>query len=281
MPAVSLVPRQPAVPLLTVAELKRSPIYTQLQKLVPGGSQDDNDAELLRIIMRVSALIDGECNQNLAATVDTEIGRVAVSDWGELRLHTRANPIISVLSVSVGSDPANLTPITDLSHIVVDPWRITIPAVSGQSWRCGQRLWAQWTYINGYPVTTLEAPTVTGATSMTVADATGILAGQTALAIQDGKWFENVVPSAVSGNVLTVPPLQFPHQDGVGVNALPDDIQEAALILISRLHNTWSLSMGAITHDGTGARRNKNAPGLGARFLCDPGVILEPYKRVW
>ncbi|HZZ16440.1 MAG TPA: hypothetical protein VFE08_10805, partial [Candidatus Sulfotelmatobacter sp.] len=224
--------------------------------------------------------INGECRQNMAATVDTDAGWVAVSERGELRLHTRATPIVEVLSVSVGSDPSNLSPLTDLSGLVVGPWRITIP---GSQWSAcrGSRLWAEWTYVNGFPVTTLVSAVAAGDTSMTVADSLGVVAGKTQLMVQDGKWLESVVPTVVSGNVLTVPPLSFAHQPGVGVNALPDDIQEAALILISRLHNTWSLSMGAVTHDGTGARKNPAAPGIGTRFLCDPGVILEPYKRVW
>lgn len=281
MPAVSLVPKQPVTPLLTVAELKRSPIYTQLQKLIPGGAQADNDAELGRIIMRVSALINGECNQNMAATVDTEIGRVTVSDWGELRIHTRANPIVEVLSISVGTDPNNLTTIEDVTKVIIDPWRITVPPGAGVSFRPGSRVWAQWTYVNGYPVTTVATAAAAGDTTLTVTDTTGIKPGETELMIQDGRWFEQVIPTVVSGETLTIPPLLYSHQVGVGVNALPDDIQEVALILISRLHNTWSLAMGAVTHDGTGARRNPNAPGTGARFLCDPGVILEPYVRKW
>lgn len=282
MPAVSLVPRQPVVPLLTLAELKRSPIYTQLQKLIPGASDADNDAELNRIIMRVSAMINGECNQNMAATVDTEVGRVAVSDWGELRLHTRANPIVEVLAVSVGTDPNNLTPLSNLQNMIIDPWRITVPPSAGVSFRPGSRVWAQWTYVNGYPVTTLATAAAAGDTQLHLTDATGVVANETALMLQDGRWFETAIAASVSGNTIDlVDPLFYAHQKGVGANALPDDIQEAALILVSRLHNTWSLAMGAITHDGTGARKNSKAPGIGTRFLCDPGVILEPYKRVW
>lgn len=275
----------PSSPYLTVAELKRSPIYTQLQKLVPGGSQADNDAELGRIIMRVSAMINGETRQNLAATVDVEADWATVSDFGELRIHTRGNPIISVVSILVGADPYSLSAIADLSRLELDPWQITVPAgalggVGGFRGR-RRRVWAEWTYVTGYPVTTLAVPALAGATSVTVVDATGVVAGQTTLTVEDGKWLETVTPSGVAGNVLTVAPLEFAHQEGVGVSALPGDIQEAALILISRLHNTWSLSMGAVTHDGTGARKNPAAPGIGTRFLCDPGVILEPYKRVW
>jgi hypothetical protein len=272
---------------LTVAELKRSPIYTQLQKLVPGGSTADNDAELGRIIMRVSAMINGETRQNLAASVDTEADWATFSDRGELRIHTRGNPIISVVSVLIGPDPYNLTAVSDLTHVELDPWQITIPAFALGGFggfggcRSRRRVWAQWTYVTGYPVTTLASAVSAGATSLTVADATGVVVGQTVLTIEDGKWLEMLHPTAVAGNVLTVAPLAFAHQVGVGVSALPGDITEAALLLISRLHDSWSLSMGAITHDGTGARKPKGGAGTGARALCDAGVILAPYKRVW
>src|SRR5882757_3197885 len=276
----------PSTPYLTVAELKRSPIYTQLQKLVPGGSQADNDAELGRIIMRVSAMINGESRQNLAATVDIEADWATFSDHGDLRIHTRGNPIIQVVSVLIGPEPYNLTAISDLTHVELDPWQITIPAfavsnVGPWGYRSRRRVWAQWTYVTGYPVTTLASAVAAGATSLTVADATGVVAGQTVLTIEDGKWLEMVVPTVVAGNTLTVAPLAFAHQAGVGVSALPGDITEAALLLISRLHDSWSLSMGAVTHDGSGAREPKGGAGSGARALCDAGVILAPYKRVW
>lgn len=281
MPNVSSVVS--SSPYLTVAELKRSPIYTQLQKLVPGGTAADNDAELARIIMRVTAMINGETRQNLVASVDTEANWATISDVGDLRIHTRGNPIVSVTSVLVGVDPYSLSAVADLSRVDLDPWQITIPAraLGGFGCRGRRRVWAEWTYVTGYPVTTFSSAVVAGDTSLTLADATGVVAGETALTIEDGKWLETVVPSAVAGNVLTVPPLGYTHQAGVGVNALPSDIQEAALLLISRLHDSWSLSMGAITHDGTGARKPKGGAGTGARALCDAGVILSPYRRVW
>lgn len=266
------------VPYITVAELKRSPISTQLQSLVPGSSPADRDAELGRIIQRVSAMINGECHQNLAATVDTEVGRVVVSDEGDLRLHCRSNPIIDVRSVSVGQDLKSLTPITDLSFVSLEPWRITIPGSGMGFGRPGQRLWAQWEYVNGYPVTTLTAPVSAGATSMTVADTTGIVPGRTILTVEDGIYLETITPTAVSGNTLTVAPLLSSHQVGVGVTALPDDVEEATLLLISRLHDTWSLSMGAISHDGSGAQ----IPGAKVtRAMCDASVMLSSYRRRW
>src|ERR1700756_4159105 len=91
------IPTYLATPYLTVAELKRSPIYTQLQKLVPGGSQADNDAELAQIIQRVSAMINGEVNQTPAATTDVEAGWCRMTDDGELRIHTRCTPVIEVI----------------------------------------------------------------------------------------------------------------------------------------------------------------------------------------
>lgn len=276
--SVSLVSTEGhVVPYITVDQLERSPVSSQLRKLVPDQSDGDRYAELDRIIRRASSMINGEVRQNLAATVDTEIGRVRVSACGDLRLHTRSNPIVSVLSVSVGTDPSNLTPLPDLSNLVVEPWRITIPGTS-LSWRPDSRLWARWEYINGYPVTTLTAPATEGDVSVTVDDATGIVAGRTLLTVQDGMCTEQFTPTAVSGNTLTVPPLASSHIARVGVTALPDVIEEATLLLISRLHDTWSLTMNQVSMDGNGSKKPKNGP---ARALCDAGVMLAPFRRVW
>lgn len=267
------------VPYITVAELKRSPIYNQLHKLVAGSSDADRDAELARIILRVSAMINDEVNQNLAASTDNEVGPVVLSDDGYLRIHTRNDPIISVKTISVGPDPYSLVPLTDLTHLILDPWRITVPRGAGVMGfgRC-RRMWAQWTYVNGFPVTTATADTAQGATSITVADPTGILPNQTLLKIEDGKWLETVCPTAVTGNVLTVAPLLYPHTAGVGVSALPDTIKNAALTLVSRLHDTWSLSMNAISMDGTGAKVPESKT---VRAMCAPAWMLNPYKRRW
>lgn len=271
-------------PYITIQELKASPIYTQLRALVPGQSDADRDAQLDRIIMRASSLINGEVSQNLAATVDVEVGEVTVTALGELRIHTRCNPIIEVLSLSVGRDYASLAPVTDLTHLVIEPWRFSLPGgISGPNnlpsvaLRPGRKLFAEWSYINGYPTTTLAAPTIAGATTMTVVDATGVKAGRTLLTVEDGKWVEQVTPTVVTGNVLTVPPLLWPHQTGVGVTQLPDAIKEATFLLISRLHDTWSLTMGAVNSDGTGAKKEIPTP----RIMCDASHILSPYRRMW
>lgn len=276
-------------PYITINELKQSPVYTQLRALVPGQSDADRDAQLGRIIMRASSMINGEVNQNLAATVDTEVGEVMITDFGELRIHTRCNPIIEVLSLSVGSDYGNLTAVTDLSRVVVEPWRFTLPGGSASlgyslpsvQYRPrrgnGNKLYGKWSYINGFPTTTLAAPAAIGDTAITVRDATGIQVGRSILTIEDGKWLEQVAPSAITGNVLTVGPLTFPHNTGVGVTELPDAVKEVAFLLISRLHDTWSLTMNAVSSDGTGARKEVAVP----RIMCDAGYILSPYRRMW
>lgn len=285
MPVLPVSTMGISVPYITIDELKRSPIYTQLQKLVPNSTDADRDAELGRIVLRISAMINSEVSQNLAATVDNEVGRVYVDYDGFIRLHCRSNPIVQVQSISIGPDPYNLTPVTDLTHLILDPWRITLPQSSSQTasgnlplgrfGNPGQRVWAEWTYINGYPVTVLASNAAAGATSITVSDPTGIIPNQTLLTIEDGKWLEKIAPTAVTGNVLTVAPLLYAHQAGMGVSALPDDIKEAALILVSRLHDTWSLSMQSITNMGA------KMPGAALKKMCDPKEILQPYKRMW
>jgi len=264
------------VPYITVAELDRSPIANQLKQLVPRTSPAERDAEMARIIMRVSAMINAEVGQNLAATIDTEAGEVRVDRHGHLNIHTRSNPIVEVLSIEVGEDPDRLTPITNLTGLVLNPWRITVPNYG----RPGAQLWARFVYVNGYPVTTLTAPASAGDTVLAVANSTGIITSpaSTILTITDGRLLEEVTVTGVVGNLITVTPCLFDHAAGVGVNELPPDIEEATLLLISRLHDTWSLSMGAITTDGTGAK----IPGATVkRAMCDAAVMLNPYRRVW
>lgn len=284
MPTIVSTAGRPT-PYITVQELKQSPVYTQLRKLVPDQSDADRDAQLGRIIMRASSMINGEVNQNLAATIDIEIGEVTITPHGDLRIHTRSNPIVEVLTLAIGPDAGNLQPVTDLSRLVIEPWGFTLPAgisggaynLPGVSMRPGRRLWAKWTYINGFPTTTLTAATTVGATSITVGDATGIKANQSTLTIEDGKLLEQVIPSAVTGNVLTVSPLQCAHQAGTGITELPDAVKEAALLVISRLHDTWSLTMNSVSMDGNGARNHTPRP----RIMCDASQILFPYRRMW
>lgn len=263
-----------AVPYITVAELDRSPISNQLQQLVPRTSPNDRDAEMARIILRVSSMINAEVGQNLAATIDNEVGQVRVDADGNLNIHCRSNPIVEVRSLEIGPSLTQLSTVSDLSGLVLNPWRITVPGYG----RPGSRLWARWTYVNGYPVTVLTAPVAVGAVTVTVKNSTGILAGTSILTICDGQSSEDVTVSAVVGNTLTVSPLEFAHDTGVGISELPADIEEATLLLISRLHDTWSLSMGAITMDGSGAK----IPGATVkRAMCDAAVMLNPYRRVW
>lgn len=229
---------------------------------------------MARIILRLSSMINDEVGQNLAATVDTEAGWVRVDDYGNLNIYTRSNPIVEVRSIEVGASPNALSAVSDLSGLILDPWRITVPGYG----RPGSRVWARFVYVNGYPVTTLTAPVVAGAVEVTATDATGILPGTSVLTINDGKREETVTPTAVVGNVLTVPALEFGHAAGVGISELPATIEEATLLLISRLHDTWSLSMGAISTDGSGAK----IPGATVkRAMCDAAVMLNPYRRMW
>jgi hypothetical protein len=263
------------VPYLTLDELRRSPISLSLRDLVPGSSGADQDAELSRMILRASAMINSACNQNLAAAVTTESGQVAVSDFGELRLHTRCSPVIEVLAVAVGWDSSHTSPVTDLSGAVLDPWRITLrgPSPLFSSCRGGQRLYAEWTYCSGYPIATLASPVSAGDTVLTVTNTIGVLPGQTVLTVEDGPWLETVVPTAVSAGTLTVAPLTYAHQVGVGVSAVPDDVKEALLVMMSYLRDSYSVAMGAI--DPNGARPGERG------VLCDVATMLHDYRRVW
>lgn len=266
-----------AVPYITLAELKRSPVYNQLKHPTPNASPAERDAFLQWVIADVSSMMNDAANQNLAATVDNETDEVVVDHRGNVNVHCRSNPIIEVLSVAFGRDVYNLQAVTDLTHLKLNPWSFTVPRGAGLSWCRGTRLEAEWTYVNGYPVTTLTVAANQGDTSITVADTTGVQPNKTILTIEDGLYLEKVTPTAVNGSVLTVPALQFAHQVGVGVTALPGTLKAIALLLISRMHDTWALTMGSITSDGSGAKNNDARP----RIMCEAAEMLQPYIRKW
>jgi hypothetical protein len=233
------------VPYLTIDEYKRAPTAVDVGNLARGGSQAQQDAELANVIVRASAWVNGICNQNLAATRDTENGRVRVNRAGEYAVHPRYWPILEVVTFAAGSSPSALTNL-DLTNCFIEEQLFTIPSTSITSGigpalqfgatGFGDRAFAQWTYVNGWAVTTLATViAAAGATSVVVRDATGIYAG-TRLTIYDAENTETFTVTSLVGTTLTVPALTFAHATaGVSISALPGTVKEAAVLLTSSL----------------------------------------------
>jgi hypothetical protein len=239
------------VPYLSVAEFKAEPTGLDLSNLVEARGQVDQDTALAALIATASAVADNYCfgaYGTLCATTETQSGQIRADRHGYFRVHPRFWPIIAINSFSVGSTPANLTPLTlsaencwiEESSFVITQGTISSvttqgPLEFGMRAMPGYRQFAQWTYVNGWPNLFLAADAAQGAQSI-VSSVTpeGIFAG-TQLNVWDPPNDEVVTVDAsyVAGSA-TIPltaPLAQAHVKGTNVSNLPKSIKRAVVLL--------------------------------------------------
>ncbi len=271
--AYSSFPVPNTTPYLTPEQVARAPLSRGVEKFFHAGSDADDTAAIVALIRRVSRLADDICDQPLASCVDVETRRVPVVYGDMVMVRPRYCPIREVRSVQVGSHVTDLTDL-DLSTAEIEPsqLRIQLPYLM----RYSLAVLARWTYVAGFPVTALAADAAAGDTTITVADSTGIVPGHTEMTIPDGTGTEYVVASAVTGNVLTVPPLARDHDLGTPVTAIPEAVQEACLLLLDaglEFADTYALTL---TRDDRG---NIRTDDIRASKVRDAVGMLTPYMR--
>lgn len=284
---------------LTVQEFKNAPTAIDCTNIIPGGTQPQNDAELTNIIRRASSWINQICKMpTLEATTNTETKELKMNSTGLIRVHPDMMPIITVLdTVQYKISPLNqwnslstsnmeiyarYFVIYNLAEIMlapqgVQPFSILPYRTPYMKNRMKDiPIILQYTYVNGYPNTLLNLGASSGATTITVSNATGMV-NQT-LTIYDNDLTEEVVISSVAGSVVTLTaPLIFDHAAGVAVSALPASVKQAAIILTAYLiqeRGALNISMGEQTLSGV---KSSNGSGLEiAKELLKPlvrGVI--------
>lgn len=255
---------------ITNDQFKRSPTPIDWQKLVSGGLPQDQENELTEMIGRASAWVDSICMQVLQATTDTEQGIVSTNRYGEMTVHPRYHPVLEVTGFQVGPMPGELQEIGNIGQIWVEEKRIVVPGAtfpftsSAGPLQFGgtylgtnsNHVYATWTYVNGYPVTTLAGPSAVGATSVTLQDATGVIWNPTTssqvgapIQIKDGPTSEYIVVTGTpTGNVVPCSPLQNAHLSGAAVSGLPRDVEEAVVLATTayvKLQGTGGLVAGS------------------------------------
>jgi hypothetical protein len=250
-PAVGVTTIHPTRPFITPGLYKQEPMGVPADNLVSGGSPLAQENELRRIIQRASAEMNSFCygasGGVLHATVDTEAYDVRMDHYGQLTLTPSFTPVLALTALSYGSDPSYMSTQTDFSQVKVKQHEIKVLAYpfTGQSsqgpLQFGRisgpdgRYWTQYSYVNGWPLTSLTA-NVTAGTNVVipVGDTTGIYAGATTLTIrspfgQD----ESFIPTAVTSTSVTAATLQYNHQQGDQCDALHEDIYSAAVEIIT------------------------------------------------
>lgn len=281
-------------PYLTVQEYKDAPTSIDYNNLVVGGNQAAQDAELANVILRASSYMNEYLNQSLVADSYTETQRVRVNGQGMIALHPNNSPIISLSSFEYGADPNNLVALPDCSTAWFEAQQLIIPLSNlglnyssqgplgfGFGYSPRQQLFTQYTYVSGFVNTTIATATA-AATSLTVADGTGIIAGQQ-YRIYDGSKSERItVASTYTNGSTTVPltsALAYSHAAGVAIGNLPNAIKEACILITTaflKVRGDNSMTMNLTTQPTTNIGNN-------ARYSGDIALALDmvnKYRRI-
>lgn len=295
--AISPITRQFSRPYLTLQEFKNAPTALDYGNLVVGGNQAAQDAELTNAITRASSYIDNYCNQIIGATIDTEQQRIRTNTDGTLRFHPKNFPVIALTDLQYGFYPNQLTAVSDPSQAWMEEQEVIFPYANmaytqssqgplgfGFSTNGRAETFIKYTYINGYANSVLAANTSIGATSLTVAEGAGIIAGGM-LNLYDGASSERVtVASTYTFGSTTVPltsGLVYAHTAGVSVSNLPAAIKEATILMTTaylKIRGDASMTM-QITNTAT-----QQSPGTGSgRIGTEVGHVqelLKPFQRI-
>lgn len=277
-----------ARPYVQVAEFQAYPNYLDLNDLVPNGTEQQQLAELTNTLLRSTALVDAYCRarrgMDAHAAVDVSTAHLnPVTREAAVRL--KDGPLVQVTSISLA--PAGLQgvrPVTvPAANAYVLDGMLRIPAPNAIPGYRG-RVIATVSYIAGWPVTALAAPTHLGDLAVSVVDPTGVLPG-TVLRLWD-PGVEEFVTAAVGytpGQPLVplASPLLGAHSTGAAADAMPPDLHEAVIL--------WTMGLLArptsggdedpfsdSTGDGpttTGKDPRRSGAGLirGAKELLDEG----------
>lgn len=284
-----------STPYLTIAEYKSAPTAIDYSNLVVDSTDPAaQDAELANVIARASSWVDIFCNQVLSATTEVEQQRVRFSPDGYLRIHPRYNPIVALTALAYGSQPYNLTSYPDCSQAWIEDQSIVMPWAVGNTYSTAGPLsfglpasprgqvFVNYSYVSGYANELLLTDSSAGATSITVNDGSGIVAGSR-LTIFDGMATESfVVGSGYTFGSTTVPvvgSLVFAHTAGASVSALPPAVKEATILATTaflKVRGDYSMTMQVTSAVG---QASPNTASLNYDLDLAKELLI-PFRRV-
>lgn len=281
-------------PYLTIQEWKDAPTGVDPTNLIIGSTQTGQDAQLAAVILRASSYANLICGQMLAATTDTEVGRIIINRRGEIIVHPYCWPILEVKQVQAGPAGGGQSSLTtlDLSTIWIDrQYFVVAPGVNFttnvgplqfSASAYNTRLDCTWTYVNGYPVTTLSAQATSGQATIQVADTTGIYAGTELQIYDDTVGNESVVVAATptTSTVTLTANLAFTHASGLPVSSLPPAIKQAVILLTSALIRTRGNESIVMNTIAGPPNRVRSSPESFDANVAVAKELLQPFAAV-
>ena len=296
----------PAIPYVSNAEYDFAPTAVNISDLSPGGTWAAQWQSLADQIRRASRICDSICfgsdaaskGASLAASLTVDSAMIRIKG-GELRLVCDYRPLVQLVGVALGSGMSNLSNLVPSLAALARPGRRTwyIPYGAGLSpvfrnndapgyvpgGGAGGSVYAVWSYVNGYPHTSLAANVAADATTCVVnsTDGNGGLWGVIAasgafpgtdLEIVDGVATERVFVQSITTNTpstglttLTTSAFANAHQvpalpDFIPVTAVPENVREAVISLTTWLIKTRG-ARGLVMPTTAGGRPTGQAMG--------------------
>ena len=280
-------------PYLTSAEYANASQSLDINNLIRGSAQA-NATALTEAINRASSWIDEHTMGawgTLASTAQVENARIWGSYRGTLSVKTKYWPITELRSFTYSSLPGGLsstgnaasinpsgnTTIYPQSFEVVNNGTVAWTGINGSTGIVrGVEYDCQWTYVAGWPNTTLAASIAAGSSSFEPIATTGIYPNSM-LTLYDLPNDEAITVSSSYTPGASVVPItsefQYTHATAATVTNLPPSIKQAAVWATNafiKQRGSGALEvtdMGAAVHQASGAPQNSGSDIMQAKML--------------
>jgi hypothetical protein len=294
----------PTVPYISAAAFAAHPTYMDLDDLRNGSSSPaDQTAELTNLLLMASQWADDQCNlpRGLGAHTVTQQTRARVDRAGNLKIHPDDVPLLGVSSLAYGHTPTALTDVDVSQAWVEDGRNVVLPLGGGGPWSgalqfgtpvSGGEVFVRFTYTAGFVATVLTADTTAGATSLTVADPTGILPGSSYRLWEPGQeetvtvspsWTPPAAGVPVQPTVVTLAgPTLKDHMAGHDFSGMPSVLRLAVTnYTVSLLMRPDTAAEDAYPDTQLSAGTRQNDPRRdGSGLVAEAERILSTYARV-
>lgn len=294
------------VPFVGVLEFRAAPTWLDTEDLIQAGTGPQQDAELYNVLLRASAWANNCVRQPLQGHTAHDFTEARVDRRGRIFLHPKNTPIRSVTGFAYGSDPQNLTELTDLSTVWIEDQRGILVAddVLNARWAgslqfgtlptTDRSVYVYYEYVAGYGNGQLVTTANSGSGALALDNALGFQGpstsplstsyGASVARIWDPALEEAVTVSSVSTNTLNLSGTTTnSHTGGTGVQVseMPAEVRQAVICyavgLLLRDNVSTSSPWGG--SPGPTARR-AGSGGRAGGLINEAESYLAPYRRV-
>ena len=286
------------IPYISTAEYQSAPQALDLNNLLAGGNAQANAIALQEAIGRASAWMDNFTQGawgTLCSTLEIENARTWGTYRNTLSIHTKYWPITEVRTFSYSALPGglasgNAASITPAGNVTIYPQSFEVAATGVVGWGLnapagivrGVEYDTNWSYVAGWPNTTLSASVAAGAASIQPTSVVGIYPNSM-LTLYDLPYDEAItvsssyVPGAaivpLSGN------LQYNHATTATVTNLPPSIKQAAVWATTAFLKQRGSGALEVTDMGARVEMASGAPQNSTGDLNQAKMLLNVFKQ--